>query len=291
MSIYLSTEEAAAYLGLKERKLYDMAAAGQVPCSKVTGKWLFPRAALDRWIEAGLSGAWPMPVNPPAIIGGSHDPLLDWAARRSGSGLALLAVGSEAGLDRLARNEVAIAAIHLHAPASEDANLDMVAALPGLNDLVMIHFSRREEGLLLPAGNPRGITRLADAFAPGIRFGQRQAGAGAQLLLSKLAREHGFEPAALPRSLSYETGQDLAFAIRADAVDCGIATRAVAEANGLGFLSLAWENFDLVMRRRTYFEPGQQALWDFLRSRAFRDHAHRLGGLDVSEAGRVRFNR
>lgn len=291
MSIYLTTEEAAAYLGLKERKLYDMAAAGLVPCSKVTGKWLFPRTALDRWIEAGLSAAWPGPVTPPAIIGGSHDPLLEWAARRSGSGLALLAVGSEAGLDRLARNEVAIAAIHLHSPESDDANLEAVSALPGLQDLVMIHFCRREEGLLLPAGNPRGMARLADAFAPGIRFGQRQAGAGAQLLLAKLARQHGIEPAALPRSLAYETGQDLAFALRANAIDCGIATRAVAEANGLGFLPLAWENFDLVLRRRTYFEPAQQALWEFLRSPAFRDHAQRLGGLDVSAAGSVRFNR
>lgn len=291
MSIYLSTEEAAAYLGLKERKLYDMAAAGLVPCSKVTGKWLFPRAALDRWIEAGMSAALPGPVAPPAIIGGSHDPLLEWAARRSGSGLALLAVGSEAGLERLARNEVAIAAIHLHAPGSEDANLDAVATMPGLSDLVMIHFCRREEGLLLPAGNPRGIKGLADAFAAGMRFGQRQAGAGAQLLLAKLAREHGIETERLPMGLAFETGQDLAFAIRANTIDCGIATRAVAEANGLGFLPLAWENFDLVMRRRTYFEPAQQALWDFLRSPAFRDHADRLGGLDVSAAGSVRFNR
>lgn len=291
MSSYLSTEEAAAYLGLKERKLYDMAAAGQVPCSKVTGKWLFPRAALDRWIEAGMSAALPGPVAPPAIIGGSHDPLLEWAARRSGSGLALLAVGSEAGLERLARNEVAIAAIHLHAPGSADANLESVATMPGLNDLVMIHFSRREEGLLLPPKNPRGIKTLADAFASGIRFGHRQSGAGAQLLLAKLAREHGVDVDALPRGPAFETGQDLAFALRADTVDCGIATRAVAEAHGLAFLPLAWENFDLVMRRRTYFEPAQQAFWEFLRSAAFRDHAARLGGIDVSGTGRVRFNR
>ena len=47
---YLTTEEAAAYLRLKERKLYELVARGAVPCAKVTGKWLFPRAALDRWI-------------------------------------------------------------------------------------------------------------------------------------------------------------------------------------------------------------------------------------------------
>ncbi len=291
MSVYLSTEEAAAYLGLKERKLYDMAAAGTVPCSKVTGKWLFPRAALDRWIGSGMSAAHPLTAAPPAIIGGSHDPLLEWAARRSGSGLALLAIGSEAGLHRLAQDKLALAAIHLHAPESEDANLDAVSAWPGMSDIVMIHFVRREEGLLLPAGNPRGITSLKDALIHGVRFGHRQVGAGAQLLLQKLMLAHGITPDSLPASLVFETGQDLAFALRADALDCGIATRAVADANGLGFLPLAWESFDLVLRRRTYFEPAQQALFAFIRSQDFRDHAHRLGGFDTSATGSVRYNR
>ena len=50
----LTTDEAAAYLRLSERKLYDLIAAGAVPCTKVTGRWLFPRAALDRWLAAGL---------------------------------------------------------------------------------------------------------------------------------------------------------------------------------------------------------------------------------------------
>lgn len=288
---YLSTDEAAVYLGLKARKLYDMATQGQVPCSKVTGKWLFPRAALDRWVESGLAAHMPSPAPPPAIIGGSHDPLLEWVARRSKSGLALLSIGSEAGLARLRRNELAMAAIHLHALDSDDANRDAVAAIPSMSDLVMIHFARREEGLMLPPGNPQGLAGLADAFALKLRIGQRQAGAGAQLLLAKLARSLGIDATVVSTAPAFETGQDLAFAIRAKAVDCGIATRAVAEANGLGFIPLAWESFDLVMRRRTYFEPGPQAFFAFLRSHEFRDHAKRLGGLDISASGDVRFNR
>jgi putative molybdopterin biosynthesis protein len=55
MTPYLNTEEAASYLGISERKLYELVANGAVPCSKVTGKWLFPRAAIDRWIEAGMA--------------------------------------------------------------------------------------------------------------------------------------------------------------------------------------------------------------------------------------------
>src|SRR6516162_3312965 len=50
----LTTDEAATYLRLSERKLYELVANGAVPCTKVTGKWLFPKAALDRWLAAGL---------------------------------------------------------------------------------------------------------------------------------------------------------------------------------------------------------------------------------------------
>ena len=84
------------------------------------------------------------------------------------------------------------------------------------------------------------------------------------------------------------TGPDIAQAVRVQRADCGIATRAVALAAGLDFVPLTWERFDLVLRQRDYFTPGPQALFDFLRTAAFRDRAAELGGYDVSETGRVR---
>ena len=117
----LTTEEAATYLRLSERKLYELVANGAVPCTKVTGKWLFPKAALDRWLAAGLVGPSALAQAPaPPIVGGSHDPLLEWALRESGSQLASLPEGSEAGLTRLARGEVTAAAIHLHRLDGDD---------------------------------------------------------------------------------------------------------------------------------------------------------------------------
>jgi putative molybdopterin biosynthesis protein len=291
---YLTTDRAAAYLQIKERKLYELVATGAIPCSKVTGKWLFPRAALDRWIEAGMArpdGFAPSPA--PPIVGGSHDPLLEWALRACGSGLALLAEGSEAGLSRLARNEVAIAGIHVHDEIDgERANERAVAAISALHDAVVIGFVRREQGLMMPNGNPRGIGALADALAGGLRFGLRQKGAGAQLLLEILLRRAGADVAALAVAGStYATGSDLALGVRSGEVDCGIASRAVAEAAGLAFLPVAWERFDLVMRRRTYFEPGPQALLAFMGTPGLARQARALGGYDAAEAGRVRLNR
>ncbi|MBL8587202.1 MAG: helix-turn-helix transcriptional regulator [Methylobacteriaceae bacterium] len=293
MQPYLSTDEAAGYLRIKERKLYELVAAGALPCSKVTGKWLFPRAALDRWIESGLPPAQGAATAPP-ILAGSHDPLLEWAARRSGCGLALLAEGSGAGLERLARDEAMIAAIHLHGPDGDDesANPTALAVRADLADAVLIAFARREQGLLVAPGNPLGLDGLEAARRAGARFGLRQKGAGAQLLLERLLGLSGVAPGALTAAPSpFATGADLAAAIRAGEVDCGVATRAVAQALGLDFVALGWERFDLALRRRAYFEPGPQALFALMRSRDFIRQAERLGGYDVAEAGAVRLNR
>ena len=230
---------------------------------------------------------------PSAIVGGSHDPLLEWALRESGCGLASLPEGSEAGCRRLARGEVAVAAIHMHRDRRRrrTANADAVAIAAGLHDAVLIAFVRREQGLMVPPAIRRAIGALDDALARGLRFGLRQKGAGAQLLLGPAAPRRGRRRRAGRRGQVYPTGADIAQAVRSGRVDCGIATRAVADGAGLGFIPLAWERFDLAMRHRTYFEPGPQALFAFMRTPALARPAAALGGYDATEAGRVRINR
>lgn len=291
MQELLTTDEAAAYLRLSERKLYELVAAGAVPCSKVTGRWLFPKAALDRWVAAGLAAPQFAHEAPPPIVGGSHDPLLEWALRDSASGLASLPEGSESGLRRLARSEVAIAAIHLHRLNGDDAdaNTDAVASAPGLHDAVLIAFAQREQGLLVKAGNPLRLSDMASVAAKKAQMAQRPAGAGAQLLLLSLLSRSSLTPAdiAMVRD-ACPTGNDVAQAIRAGRADCGIATRAVAAASGTDFVPLMWERFDLVLRQRDYFRPQPQKLFAFMRSPAFAARAQEMGGYDVSETGEVR---
>lgn len=288
----LTTDEAAAYLRLSERKLYELVAAGIVPCSKVTGRWLFPKAALDRWVAAGMPNTLKSLNEPaPPIVGGSTDPLLEWALRESGSGLASLPEGSEAGLRRLDRREVILAAIHLHALESEGkaANIEAVSHAPGLHDAVVIAFVRREQGLLVAPGNPHDIDGLAQIAGTGLRFARRQDGAGAQLLLLALLAQLNIDPREIAMMKSAcATGSDLAQAIRAGHADCGIATRAVAQTAGLDFVPLLWENFDLVLRHRDYFLPGPSALFGFVRSDRFHQRAAELGGYDLSVCGTIR---
>jgi putative molybdopterin biosynthesis protein len=292
MADLLTTEEAADYLRLSERKLYELVANGAVPCTKVTGKWLFPKAALDRWLAAGLAMPALARAPPPPIVGGSHDPLLEWALRESGSALAGLPEGSEVGLQRLARGEVMVAAIHLHRLDGDDeaANIEAVAAAPGLHDAVVIAFARREQGLVVAAGNPLQLRDVGAIAATRARLALRPQGAGAQLLLLALVARAGLT---LDRFAAVKpvcpTGADIAQAVRSGRADCGIATRAVAQAASLDFVPLVWERFDLVLRQRDYFRPGLQTLFKFARTATFRDRAGELGGYDVGEAGDVRW--
>src|SRR5262245_50439230 len=140
----LTTAEAATYLRIKERKLYELVADQAIPCTKVTGKWLFPRADLDRWLLAGMARPiGVVPADPPPIVGGSHDPLLQWALAESRAGLAMLPEGSETGYQRFLKGNVIAAAIHFHDEneLSNDANVSVVSKEPTLYDAVLIGFA------------------------------------------------------------------------------------------------------------------------------------------------------
>jgi putative molybdopterin biosynthesis protein len=287
-----TTAEAAAYLRLKERKIYEMVAEGTVPCTKVTGRWLFPKVELDHWLAASVTRPAGMTRPEPApIIGGSHDPLLEWALRESGSGLATLAIGSEAGFARFAAGETVAAAIHLHALHDPEADANVVALKRrnDLHDAVMIAFCRREQGFLVAAGNPLKLGSIEDVIAKRARLATRPKGAGAQLLLLALldGAKASLDQLAVVSPVS-PTGPDIAQAIRAGRADTGIATRGVANAAGLDFVPILWEPFDLVMRQRDYFQPQLQALLSFLQSDEFAARARELGGYDILGAGSVR---
>jgi excisionase family DNA binding protein len=287
-----TTSEAAQYLRLKERKIYEMVAEGTIPCTKVTGRWLFPKAALDHWLATsvqqppGLSRPDPAP-----IVAGSHDPLLEWALRESGSGLATLAVGSEAGLQRFLAGEAVAAGMHLHAldDPEADANVAALEARGDVQNAVLIGFCRREQGFLVPSGNPMKIRKIEDAIERRARIAMRPTRAGAQLLLLALLGRARSTLDALQTAPMCPTGPDIAQAIRAGRADTGIATRSVANAAGLDFVPIVWETFDLLMRQRDYFRPPLQALMRFLSSDDLAARAREMGGFDLTTAGTVRF--
>jgi excisionase family DNA binding protein len=287
-----TTAEAAEYLRLKERKLYELVAEGAIPCTKVTGKWLFPKPELDHWLASNLvrpKGS--RPADPMPIVGGSHDPLLEWALRDSGSGLATLPEGSEAGLSRFEQGGIVASAMHLHTlSGSGDANVEALEKRGGFHDAVLIGFAKREQGWVLAPDNPLGISTIDDVVRTKARLATRPHGAGAQLLLLSLLHRATLSMDQLTITKPpCPTGSDIGQAIRAGRADCGIATRSVANASGLAFVPIAWERFDIVMRQRDFFRPPLQAFLAFLRSAAFARQAEELGGYDLVDAGAVRY--
>lgn len=285
----MDTREVAAYLRLKERRIYDLARRHAIPHVRATGKLLFPRRQIDAWLAA-KSGVASESQRPP-IIAGSHDPLLEWAARASASGLAVLACGSRAGIERLAKGHATVAAIHWRDRASGDDNVPLVRATLPDSDIVMLEWARRTQGLLLAPGNPLRIKKLEDLRKKAVRVVPRQADAGSRRLLEHLLNEAGVVADAiawLPRAAHAET--DLAAAIADGRADAGLGIEAAAHAHGLAFIPLAVERMDLVLRRRDAFEAPLQTLLAFARSAEFAEQAKSLTGYDVAHVGRVVFN-
>ncbi len=193
----LTTAEAADYLRIKERKLYELVAEAAIPCTKVTGKWLFPRADLDRWLLSGMARPFGVvPADPPAIVGGSHDPLLQWALIESRAGLAILPEGSEAGYRRFLRGEVVAAAIHFHDldDLAKDANVEVVSREPTLYDGVLVHFCSRDQGLIVAKGNPMRIAGIQDVKRTKARLAVRPEGGRRATIATGLTEARGAEP-------------------------------------------------------------------------------------------------
>ena len=294
MNDLMTTREVAEYLRIKERKVYDLVGQGNIPCSRQAGKWLFPKALIDRWVLQGVRSADIVIGPAPAIIAGSHAPLLDWAVRESDCGLAILAGGSLDGLSRVVDGEAAACGVHMRDPETGTYNVPWVQRSLGGRDVVVIRWAQRTQGLLVAAGNPLGIAgitdlRGTDGVTP--RVGQRQEGAGSQMLLRQLLAESDIAPDAVDLvSPPARSEGDLALMIADDKANAGIAIAAVARQHRLDFVPLAEEAFDLAIRRHDFFEPQIQALLAFARSEALRDRAAELTGYDISDLGQVVWN-
>jgi putative molybdopterin biosynthesis protein len=155
---------------------------------------------------------------------------------------------------------------------------------------VLVGLTWREQGLLLPPGNPKQLHSLADVLASGAQMAVRQPGAGAQMLLEVLLARAGAAPKDLHRlEPACLTGPDLAAAIGAGRADCGVATRAAAKAAGLDFVLLLSESFDLLMRQRSYFRPSIRALVGLLGQKRLKQRAAELTGYDTAPSGQIRF--
>lgn len=228
--------------------------------------------AIDALSEAHAAGAdaevtlfTPHLSVPDLTIMGSHCTGLDAVVGRlanAGLSARVLALGSQGGLSALRRGECDLAPIHLLDPDSGSYNRPFLPEGAGL-----IPGWRRMQGILHRLDDARfaGAADAAAAVAavladPGCLMVGRNQGAGTRVLLDRLLG--GQKPPGYwnqPRSHNA-----VAAAIAQGRADWGLAIRQVAEANGLGFIPLAEEHYDIAVsaapRRPEAVEAFRRAL-------------------------------
>ena len=205
--------------------------------------------------------------------------------RYSDARLTWLRAGNGRALDLLKRRMVHVAGLHLSVENGDgDAAAAGQRALPGRR-LVVANLTRWRQGLVLPAGNPLGLESGADLLGAGLRVVQREAGSGAHDLAARLAAAEGSDvPTAGPRAGGHG---EVARLVRMGLADVGIAIEGAALAEGLDFIPLSDERFDLIIPAALSEEAPVSRLLDALDDPGFRTEISHLPGYDGSQSGQV----
>jgi molybdate-binding protein len=248
----------AGVIEVSDRRRARVAAAGQAAARRLLGGYLALRLA------------------------GSDDPGLDLALRRAGPSVTTVgARGSFHGLTRIWRGTADAAAIHLR-HRSGDGNSPFARALLRGRQPAVIHLWRREQGLLVPQGNPGQVSNPGDLR--GLRVARRPFGTGTRVLLDRLLADAGIPPASVtgPDAASH---LEVAMTIAAGQADAGLGVRAAAAALDLSFIPVTWEDFDVVLGGDAL--PAAEPLIAALRDPEVQSAVSALGGYDLSRAGAV----
>lgn len=222
---------------------------------------------------------------------GSHDLVLDVAASqlRAADPLVTLAssnVGSLGGLVALRDGLCHVAGSHLLDPATGEYTLPYVDRILA-DDIAVVRLVHRDQGLIVAPGNPLGLRGVDDLVRPGLRYVNRQRGAGTRALLDHELARRGIDPAGVAGySREEHTHLAVAAAVSAGRADTGMGILAAARAFGLDFVPVAREPYDLVLRAHTLDDDLLAPLWALLQQDAFREHVEALGGYSCGETGR-----
>lgn len=296
---FLTTKEVAKLLHVNEKMVYSLVSEKGLPATKITGKWLFPRKLVEEWLETNIlnyrgSGACCSTDEGVLLLAGSDDPLfqktLSLFHKKTTGHLAFFAnLGSMGGLKSLRRGLCHIGVCHLLQDDQDEYNFGF--ADQELDKApVFVNFSKREQGLLVQKGNPKGIQGVEDLARDDLSIVNRPLGAGTRLLLdyeiskSKISsgRITGYQNE-VSRHL------DAALEVFSGRVDTAPAIRPVAGLLGLDFLPLRWERFDLLISRDRFFEKGIQKFIGLLHEKSFRALADSFEGYDISLCGKMLF--
>ena len=222
---------------------------------------------------------------------GSHDMTLDLLAQfLTGRGRRLTSanVGSLAGLVALRRGEAHFAGSHLLDPDDGSYNWRYIERYLPETPITLMTLVGREQGLIVPPGNPKGIHSLSDLVSQDVLYVNRQRGAGTRVLFDY---HLGQAELTAEQITGYEreefTHLAVAAAVAGGRAECGMGIMAAARALELDFVPLFQERYDLVIPTEHLNSDLLRPLVDLLQDGDFRADVGRLPGYDVSLMGMI----
>jgi putative molybdopterin biosynthesis protein len=227
------------------------------------------------------------------VVIGSHDITIDIVAdeiRRRGQNVRVSSgnVGSLGGLMAIRKGICHMAGSHLLDTKTGEYNLSYIEKyLKGVKVRVF-HLVLRDQGLILAAGNPKGIKGLEDLTRDDVTFVNRQAGSGTRVLFDYKLESVGIAPEAV-KGYDHEEFTHMAIAVDvlSGAADCGMGIFAAAKALNLDFVPMVQEQYDVIIPSALLDLPTIQQVLETTRSEEFRNRVTALGGYDPSKSGQL----
>jgi len=295
----MSTKEVAKYLDIHEKQVYLLVKSGRIPCTKVTGKWIFPKKHIDEWIESdtkkGLNQARrkSSQISGAVLAAGSNDPVLDMlltATRKSHPEFYIFSAntGSMEGLKALNSGMTDITLAHLFDAETGKYNIPYLGKyLPDVNPVV-VNLFWREIGFLFPKDKAADVKGFESLKNKNLRLINRQAGSGIRIFLDYHLNKEGIDSTQIKGYRNeVQTHLEVGLAITSGEADVGIASAAISRLLGLSFFPITFECFDMILDRSTYFQPGVQAFIETIKSDEFRSRVEKIGGYDFKDSGKI----
>ncbi|MFQ5895950.1 MAG: molybdopterin biosynthesis protein, partial [Nitrospinota bacterium] len=227
------------------------------------------------------------------LLAGSHDNALDLLAnalkeRFPELSLSTSPLGSLGGLLALRDREAHLASSHLLDPRTGDYNWSYLRRYLRGQELTVVTFLEREQGIMVPPGNPKGVRSIEDLAREDVTIVNRQSGSGTRILLDHLFARRGIDPA---RVKGYErveyTHMAVAMAVGGGRADAGLGILAAARALGLDFIPVDRERYDFILPAEFMGLPAIGRLLEVIREPSFRKQVETLGGYHTGRMGEV----
>jgi putative molybdopterin biosynthesis protein len=230
--------------------------------------------------------------NPALTMFASHDLVLaelrEFLRTRPGPKLDVRFVGSLDSVVALCKGRCELAGFHI--PQGALGREILRKYEPWLKPRVqrLVHFVRRNQGLIVAAGNPLGIAALQDVVASSARFINRQRGSGTRLALEHMLQEQAIDRAEIKGYYTEEfTHLAVAAAIASGVADAGIGIEAAARRLKLDFIPLFVEDYYLLGKRETVERTDVEAIVGVIKSDDFAALVREIPGYDTSNTGEV----